>query len=156
MEFNLSEDYKNIHLLLAGTAVDSSVDSKKYLDDINDYVKVNNLNHCIHFIGWRNDIRDIYQNSDIYVSTSYSESFPDAVREAMLASLPVIVTDVGGTKELVKIGKNGYLFEAGNLERANVDITTEMVTMLKTQQAFSGVSRLLQTEVDITKRLIDG
>ena len=46
--------------------------------------------------------------------------------------------------------------EAGNLERSNVDITTEMVTMLKTQQAFSGVSRLLQTEVDITKRLIDG
>ena len=36
--------------------------------------------------------------------------------------------------------------EAGNLERANVDITSEMVTMLKTQQAFSGVSRLLQTE----------
>ena len=46
--------------------------------------------------------------------------------------------------------------EAGNLERANVDITSEMVTMLKTQQAFSGVSRLLQTEVDVTKRLIDG
>jgi len=45
---------------------------------------------------------------------------------------------------------------AGNLERANVDITSEMVAMLKTQQAFSGVSRLLQTEVDITKRLIDG
>ena len=46
--------------------------------------------------------------------------------------------------------------EAGNLERSNVDVTTEMVNMLKTQQAFSGVSRLLQTEVDITKRLIDG
>ena len=46
--------------------------------------------------------------------------------------------------------------EAGNLERSNVDITTEMVNMLKTQQAFTGVSRLLQTEVDITKRLIDG
>ena len=45
---------------------------------------------------------------------------------------------------------------AGYLERANVDITSEMVTMLKTQQAFSGVSRLLQTEVDISKRLIDG
>ncbi|MDC3072051.1 flagellar hook basal-body protein [bacterium] len=44
--------------------------------------------------------------------------------------------------------------EAGNLERANVDITNEMVNMLKTQQAFSGVSRLLQTEVDITKSLI--
>jgi flagellar hook protein FlgE len=46
--------------------------------------------------------------------------------------------------------------EAGYLERSNVDITTEMVNMLKTQQAFSGVSRLLQTEVDITKRLTGG
>ena len=45
--------------------------------------------------------------------------------------------------------------EAGNLERSNVDVTSEMITMLKAQQAFSGVSRLLQTEVDITKRLID-
>ena len=44
----------------------------------------------------------------------------------------------------------------GNLERSNVDVTSEMITMLKAQQAFSGVSRLLQTEVDITKRLIDG
>ena len=46
--------------------------------------------------------------------------------------------------------------ESGNLERSNVDVTSEMITMLKAQQAFSGVSRLLQTEVDITKRLIDG
>ena len=46
--------------------------------------------------------------------------------------------------------------ESGYLERANVDITSEMVTMLKTQQAFSGVSRLLQTEIDISKRLING
>ena len=45
--------------------------------------------------------------------------------------------------------------ETGYLERANVDITSEMVTMLKTQQAFSGVSRLLQTEIDISKRLIN-
>ena len=45
--------------------------------------------------------------------------------------------------------------EAGNLERSNVDVTSEMITMLKVQQAFSGVSKLLQTEVDITKRLID-
>ena len=56
------------------------------------------------------------------------------------------------------IPMNGSLgkIEAGNLERSNVDVTSEMITMLKAQQAFSGVSRLLQTEVDVTKRLIDG
>jgi len=113
---SLSGEFMNIHLLLAGTAVDSSEDSKRYFKDIQDFVNANNLNHCIHFIGWRNDIRDIYNNSDIYVSTSYSESFPDAVREAMLASLPVVVTDVGGTKELVEGGENGFLFEPGDIE----------------------------------------
>lgn len=112
---SLSDKFKNIHLLLAGTVVVSSPDSKRYFKEIQGYVNVNNLNHCVHFIGWRNDIRDIYKNSDIYVSTSYSESFPDAVREAMLASLPVIVTDVGGTRELVDIGENGYLFEPGDI-----------------------------------------
>jgi glycosyltransferase involved in cell wall biosynthesis len=113
---SLSDKFKNIHLLLAGTAVESSPDSKRYFNEIQDYVNLNNLSHHVHFIGWRNDIRDIYKNADIYVSTSYSESFPDAVREAMLASLPVIVTDVGGTRELVNIGENGYLFKPGDVQ----------------------------------------
>ena len=43
----------------------------------------------------------------------------------------------------------------GFLESSNVEITDELVKMLKYQQAYSGNSRLLQTEIDITKRLID-
>ncbi len=43
----------------------------------------------------------------------------------------------------------------GFLEGSNVEITDELVKMLKYQQAYSGNSRLLQTEIDITKRLID-
>ena len=79
-------------------------------------MNLKSLSSSIHFIGWRSDIRDVLENSDIYVSTSYTESFPDAVREAMLASLPVVVTDVGGTFELVDIGQNGYVFTPGDLE----------------------------------------
>ena len=43
----------------------------------------------------------------------------------------------------------------GFLEGSNVEITDELVKMLKYQQAYSGNSRLLQTEIDITKRLIE-
>lgn len=107
---------KSIHLLIAGTAVMSSKASINYYNKIYEYVEKNGLNEKVHFIGWRSDIRDILLMSDIYVSTSYSESFPDAVREAMLASLPIIVTDVGGTSELVEISENGYLFEPGDIE----------------------------------------
>ena len=43
----------------------------------------------------------------------------------------------------------------GFLEGSNVEITNELVKMLKYQQAYSGNSRLLQTEIDITRRLIE-
>jgi len=36
------------------------------------------------------------------------------VREAMLVSLPVVVTNVGGTGELVNLEENGFLFEPGD------------------------------------------
>ena len=113
---NIIVQSTNVHLLLAGIAVESSPISINYYNEINEYLIKNNLSQKIHLIGWRSDIRDILAMSDIYVSTSYSESFPDAVREAMLASLPVIVTNVGGTSELVDIGKNGYLFEPGDIK----------------------------------------
>ena len=43
----------------------------------------------------------------------------------------------------------------GFLEASNVKITDELVEMIKIQQAFTGNSRLLQTEIDITNKLIN-
>jgi glycosyltransferase involved in cell wall biosynthesis len=53
-------------------------------------------------------------NLDILVNSSDSESLPNAVMEAMAASLPVVATDVGGTNELVVDGQTGYLIKAGD------------------------------------------
>ena len=43
---------------------------------------------------------------------------------------------------------------AGALEKSNTDITDELVTMLRTQQAFNGCSKMLQSDLDTVKRLI--
>ena len=55
----------------------------------------------------------------------------------------------------IALEKNMGEIIPGFLEGSNVEITDELVKMLKYQQAYSGNSRLLQTEIDITKRLID-
>jgi len=55
-----------------------------------------------------------YQKADIFVLPSYNEGMSNALLEAMACGLPVIVTNVGGTKELVEEGKNGYIFNTGN------------------------------------------
>lgn len=59
--------------------------------------------------GWRMDIPDILNASDIYILPSREESFPQGIIEAMYYSLPVVVTDVGGVKELVDNNVNGII-----------------------------------------------
>ena len=51
-------------------------------------------------------------------------------------------------------GKFGQI-EAGFLEASNVKITDELVKMIQFQQAFTGNSRLLQTEIEVTEKLIN-
>ena len=44
----------------------------------------------------------------------------------------------------------------GALEKSNTDITDELVTMLRTQHAFNGCSKILQSDIDTVKRLLGG
>ena len=126
----IKKEFSNAYLLICGSSIESNLESVKYFESIKNFVASHHLENSIHFLGWRSDIRDLYQQANLYVSTSYSESFPDAVREAMLASLPVIVTDVGGTNELVEDGINGYLFEPGDLNY----LTNRMIFLLQNSE----------------------
>lgn len=49
------------------------------------------------------------QKADVYISTALVEGMSNSTLEAMACGLPVITTDVGGTKELVK--KNGFVIK---------------------------------------------
>ena len=53
--------------------------------------------------------------------------------------------------ELASFGK----MISGAIELSNVDMTAELSGLIQAQQAFSGSSRLIQTETDMTRRLID-
>ena len=61
-----------------------------------------------------NNISELLNNADIYLSTSLFEGTSNSIMEALNASLPVIATDVGDNTELVKEGINGYLSTIGD------------------------------------------
>jgi len=44
---------------------------------------------------------------------------------------------------------------SGTLEQANVDITQELMTMIKAQQLYNGNARMLQTAVEVGSRITD-
>ena len=55
--------------------------------------------------------------SDLAVTISDKDPSPKSINEAMLFSLPIIVTDVVGTAyDLVEEGKNGYIIGVGDIE----------------------------------------
>jgi flagellar hook protein FlgE len=44
---------------------------------------------------------------------------------------------------------------SGTLEQANVDITQELMTMLKAQQVYNGNARMLQAAIEVGSRITD-
>ena len=63
----------------------------------------------VTFTGPRRDIPDILAQSDIFVLSSLWEGLPLTAIEAMASARAVVLTDVGGNRELVETGANGLI-----------------------------------------------
>ena len=85
-------------------------------------VKTLSLTDNILFLGERNDIPEILNESDIYTLTSDTEGLSCSILEAMAAGLPIVATNVGGNSELVIEGKNGFLIEMGSIEKTAIKL----------------------------------
>lgn len=74
-----------------------------------------NLQLNVQFAGnrYRDELRIHYQQADAFVLPSHNEGMSNALLEAMASGLPVVVTDVGGSAELVST--NGYTVAVGDL-----------------------------------------
>ena len=60
------------------------------------------------------ELIDYYHASDIYVSSSCSESFGKVLIEAMACGLPIIATATTGSKEIIEDEENGFLVPIGD------------------------------------------
>jgi len=69
---------------------------------------------CVHLLGVRDDIPSLLAASDFFVLPSLWEGMPNAVLEAMSASLPIVASRVDGTEEVIQDGTTGVLVPPGD------------------------------------------
>lgn len=120
------------------------------------------LDDRVRFLGQRNDARDWLAGWDVYVNSSISEGISLTILEAMAASLPVVVTRVGGNPEVVDEGcgvvvparSPDALSEAirGLAGDAGRRATLGAAGRLRVEQRFS-LSRMIREYRDVYERL---
>ncbi len=72
----------------------------------------NALGERLVWAGFRRDIPDVCFASDVVMLTSDNEGTPVSLIEAQAAAVPVVATDVGGVRSVVRDGESGLLAPA--------------------------------------------
>lgn len=79
---------------------------------IRELIVENNLQDHVEYTGFlsETDMRERYLKSHVFVSPSSIENSPNSVGEAMLLGMPVVSSDVGGVKNMMEHGEEGYVY----------------------------------------------
>lgn len=95
------------------------------------------IQEFVHFLGSRGDVLDILPHLDLVVSSSLWEGFPTVLLEAMALGVPVVATDVSGSRELVRTGVTGILVPP----RDSVRLAEAILRMLSDSSAARVMSK---------------
>lgn len=94
-------------------------------------VEARGLTAVVRFLGKRADVARLLKAADAFVLSSAWEGLPNAVMEALASGLPVVVTDVGGIRDLVEPGRSGWIVPPRDAEV----LAARMLAMMATGAA---------------------
>ncbi|PYS98666.1 MAG: hypothetical protein DMF63_14850 [Acidobacteria bacterium] len=127
-------EFKNAQCVFAGRIEEGAED--KMADCLNVCIE-NGIADRVHFLGGRSDVPDILAALDVFVFSSLHEGLPVAVSEAMLADVPMIVSDIGPLLEATGDGEFAEVFPVGD----NAALTEKLLMLLRDSLARDDLSR---------------
>jgi glycosyltransferase involved in cell wall biosynthesis len=111
----LRADGLDAKLLLVGgakfVAAATRYDNEAYLARLHALLADAGLEESVSWLGEREDVPEIVRALDVLLLPSWQEPFGRALVEAMALEVPVVATAVGGPREIVEDGREGYLAE---------------------------------------------
>lgn len=79
---------------------------KKYYQNL---VKKMNLQDRIIFTDFRKDVYNFYHEADLFFLPSKGEGLPGVIMESMIYGVPIVSSNIPGTRDLIKDNENGFL-----------------------------------------------
>ena len=94
----------------------------------------------IHFLGQRSDAISFLVTSQLFILPSHRDASPRVVREAMACSVPCIVTDIPGARDLIIDGVTGLLVPPSSPQQMAASIRS-LIDNPERLEAFAKASR---------------
>ena len=108
----IKQDIKNIKCIIIGNGKGQEGNNEEELKKMVDKL---DLGKYVVFTGYQKNLAAIMLSLDILILTSIEpEPFSSTVIDAMMAKVPVIGTNTGGTPEIIKDYQTGLLVEPNN------------------------------------------
>lgn len=101
---SIQTEFPASKLLIAGTG------DKGYETELRQYVIAHNLEEKVVFLGFVDQVTEIYRSADCLLMCSESEGLGRVTIEALSFGLPVIGYNNGGTTEIIQDQYNGLLY----------------------------------------------
>ena len=95
-----------IHLVIVGTGPEET--------PIKEAVASLGLKESVTLAGLQQDLLQYYRAADIFILPSIAEGLSNSMLEAMSSGMAIMASRVGGAREAVKEGENGFLFDPFN------------------------------------------
>lgn len=76
--------------------------------DLQNLIDELGIGNRVKLLGYRSDVKELYEAADIFVFPSFREGLSVAVMEAMASGLPCVVSRIRGNTDLVEDGSGGF------------------------------------------------
>ena len=90
------KDYNNVYLCMVGKNINFSN------NELANIIYKYKIGKRVFFLDEKKNLLEFYNGIDLLVSPSHSESFPNVIAESMLCSTPVLSSDAGCSKLIIK------------------------------------------------------
>lgn len=122
-------------------------------DNLKRQIEALGLAHICRLVGPipADDVFTWFAAADICVVPSRSEAFGLVAIEAMYAGAPVVAADVGGLRQTVRHGENGFLFPRDD-DAALAERLAELLDNSGLRQQFAQAGRQVAAQYDMRKR----